>query len=80
MYGNSLIKNTNLNILIKTEDNNINITSEENNIYIPLLSCDIPQNAMCFDLWYKVLYIGEEYNKIFKWDLISNKPIYMFEY
>ena len=67
------------NINKKTEDNNTNITSEENNIYIPLLSCDMPQYAMCFDPGYKVLYTGEEDGKIFKWDLITNKPIYTFE-
>ena len=57
----------------------LNLNLEENNCTIPLLSCDMPQYAMCFDPGYKVLYTGEEDGKIFKWDLNSKKPIHTFE-
>ena len=67
------------NINNMKDNNNINLTSKEDNIYIPLLSCDMPQYAMCFDPGYKVLYTGEEDGKIFKWDLITNKSIHTFE-
>ena len=60
-------------------NSDLNLNLEENDITIPLLSCDMPQYAMCFDPGYKMLYTGEEDGKIFKWDLNSNKPIYTFE-
>ena len=69
--NNTSEKNNNINI------NNLN--SENNDIKLPLLSCEMPQYAMCFDPGYKVLYTGEEDGKIFKWDFNSNKPIHTFE-
>ena len=56
-----------------------NINNDNNDSYIPLLSCEMPQYAMCYDPGYKVLYTGQEDGKIFKWDLISPKPIHVFE-
>ena len=65
---------------INNADNNpttnmdMNLNFEENNIQLPLLSCEMPQYAMCYDPGYKVLYTGQEDGKIFKWDFNSNKP------
>ena len=72
-------KNINNKKDITNTDSSINLRTEEDDIHIPLLSCDMPQYAMCFDPGYKVLYTGQEDGKIFKWDLISNKHIYTFE-
>ena len=72
-------KNINNKKDITNTDSSINLRTEEDDIHIPLLSCDMPQYAMCFDQGYKVLYTGQEDGKIFKWDLISNKHIYTFE-
>ena len=58
---------------------NLNTNPEIRNIQIPLLSCDMPQYAMCFDPEYKVLYTGEEDGKVYKWDLVSSKPVHTFE-
>ena len=69
--------NNNIDKNINTNINNLN--AEQNDIQLPLLSCEMPQYAMCYDPGYKVLYTGEEDGKIFKWDFNTNKPIHTFE-
>ena len=71
-------KNIN-NIYINNENLKINLDLDDKNIQLPLLSCEMPQYAMCFDPGYKFLYTGQEDGKIFKWDFNSNKPIHTFE-
>ena len=71
-------KNIN-NIYINNENQKINLDLDDKNIQLPLLSCEMPQYAMCFDPGYKFLYTGQEDGKIFKWDFNSNKPIHTFE-
>ena len=71
-------KNIN-NIYINNENLKINLDLDDKNIQLPLVSCEMPQYAMCFDPGYKFLYTGQEDGKIFKWDFNSNKPIHTFE-
>ena len=78
-FNNKKYEFKNINHIKDNTNNDLNLNLEDNNITIPLLSCDMPQYAMCFDPGFKMLYTGEEDGKIFKWDLNSNKPIYTFE-
>ena len=80
-FNNKKLEFKNINSIDNNIDinQNIDLSSKEDKIKIPLLSCEMPQYAMCFDPGYRALYTGQEDGKIFKWDLISNKPIHVFE-